>query len=110
MSARAIQYEDTWYMARRRPPERVLWPAWKRYHDIMLKLAMIFSVADSPDLVIHLNHVIQATQIIDQQEFANIGPVDQKEFEKVIEASSVGAKSDPEVVAQTIYGPVQVAH
>jgi hypothetical protein len=58
----ASAWEEQWYMNRRRPEDENLWAAWKRGHDMILKLAMIFSLADGGPLVITYNHIYRAVQ------------------------------------------------
>lgn len=56
----AVEIEDAWYMNRPAPTDEALMATWKREHDLTLKLAMLFSLADSLSLVIHKHHMIAA--------------------------------------------------
>ena len=67
MSAKAREVEDRWYNERPSPSDESLAPAWKRQHDLLLKLAMILALA-SPEcvpeqLVIRSGHVLQAQRL-----------------------------------------------
>ena len=56
----AVEIEDVWYMRRPAPTDVALMATWKREHDLTLKLAMLFSLADSLDLIIHKHHMVAA--------------------------------------------------
>jgi hypothetical protein len=60
----AQRIEDQWYMTRPAPAEDELLPAWRRDHDLMLKLAMLLALADDYDLTIRAPHVIRAQKLV----------------------------------------------
>lgn len=51
---------DKWYMDRIKPNNDLLIPSWKRGHDIILKLAMLFSLDENPTMVIKQHHLRKA--------------------------------------------------
>jgi hypothetical protein len=55
--------EEQWYHSRDVPGDDVLMPTWRRQHDLMLKLAMLLSLADGGDLVIRKSHMAAAKQM-----------------------------------------------
>lgn len=57
MTERAVRLERVWYEYRIRPKEEALWPSWKRAQDLVLKLGMIYSIAEGNDLVIREGHI-----------------------------------------------------
>lgn len=63
-SADARRIEEQWYNSRPAPDEEALIPAWKRDHDMLLKLAMILSLADGFDLIIEARHMAKAQQLV----------------------------------------------
>lgn len=65
MTEQCERVEDLWYTWRPQPDDDDLVPSWKRAHDMVLKLAMLFSVAESPDLLITHEHFNQAIKIVD---------------------------------------------
>lgn len=63
MTPEAEAEESRWYMNRKRPIDERLWPSWKRQQDLLLKVAMLLSLADGPPLVIDVAHVKVAKQL-----------------------------------------------
>lgn len=64
IEADAYDYDEYWYM--NRPiPSAGLEAFWKREHDLVLKLGMVFSLCDSIDMVIKLKHIEQAQDLVD---------------------------------------------
>jgi len=66
-TAEAEALEHEWYMTRPEPTDKALIPIWKREHDHVLKLCMLFAAADTifwqvppPALVITAKHMLQA--------------------------------------------------
>ncbi len=55
---------DKWYMTRPAPEEELLFPTWKRHHDLLLKFAMILCLADGGPLIIQHAHIVQAKQMV----------------------------------------------
>jgi len=55
--------EKQWYMNRKEPMEKILKTTWRREHDLVLKLAMLLSLADGGPLVIDAHHIIRATKL-----------------------------------------------
>ena len=51
---------DKWYMERPKPTNELLIPSWKRGHDIILKLAMLFSVNENAKMIIKQHHLRKA--------------------------------------------------
>lgn len=64
LSPRAEQLEEHWYQNREVPTDTALLPSWKREHDMVLKLAMIFMMDELPKdgLVIKDRHMVLAQQ------------------------------------------------
>ena len=56
---------DNWYYSRKVPEESLLLPAWKRGHDIILKLAMLFSLSENTQMVIRQHHLKRAITTFD---------------------------------------------
>lgn len=67
LSAHARMLMSAWYAERSAPDDESLAPAWKRQHDLILKLGMILALADSPvePLVIKTPHVVRAQALSD---------------------------------------------
>lgn len=63
MTGEAREAEEQWYMNRPAPNDDTLIPAWKREHDLMLKLAIILCLADGGDLKITRRHVTNAQEL-----------------------------------------------
>lgn len=61
----AQKIKDTWYMTRPIPKDEEMLAAWKRGDDLVIKLCMIFSLADKPDLIIKPQHFIRARSTFD---------------------------------------------
>lgn len=61
-SREAWEVEDRWYHdpARQPPDDDALVPTWKRQHDLVLKLAQLYCLADGRDLVIGRDHMTKA--------------------------------------------------
>lgn len=55
---------DKWYMTRANPNDELLYSAWKRQHDLVLKFAMILSLSDRFDLLIEHIHIIKAKEMV----------------------------------------------
>jgi hypothetical protein len=55
---------DKWYMRRPEPTEELLYSAWKRHHDFLLKFAMILCLADGGPMVLQHRHIVQAKQMV----------------------------------------------
>lgn len=55
---------DKWYMKRPEPDEELLYSAWRRHHDLLLKFAMTLCLADGGPMVLQHKHVIQAKQMV----------------------------------------------
>ena len=62
---KAQKIKNNWYMSRPRPAEDELLAAWKRGDDLVIKLCMIFSMADSDDLIIRPHHFMKARSTFD---------------------------------------------
>ena len=60
----AKELEEFWYHNRDEPEDSSMVPWWGRQHDLSLKLAMVFSLADSPTLVIERQHLGAAQRVI----------------------------------------------
>lgn len=60
-SAKSVM--SRWYNERTWPEDDSLVPAWKRQHDLVLKLSMILSLSDGVDLMIRDSHVWQAQKL-----------------------------------------------
>ena len=57
--------KDKWYMTRPVPKDEGMLAAWKRGDDLVIKLCMIFSLADSTDLIIKPHHFMRAKSTFD---------------------------------------------
>ena len=66
MTEEAESIEEVWYQHREAPHDEDLFASWKREHDLTLKLAMLFSLADDLDLVIGRHHIIAAQKAVGQ--------------------------------------------
>lgn len=66
--------DDKWYTERETPTDYALRPAWKRQHDLVLKLAMVLSLSDSLDLRITGNHMSKA-QILSEMVMRKLGEI-----------------------------------
>lgn len=66
--ARALEHQ--WYRDRTPPSDEGLHPTYKRQHDLLLKLSMLYSLADGRDLVICERHIKAAKQSLIQTELA----------------------------------------
>jgi len=62
---RAQQIKDKWYNERPVPEDDALLAAWKRGDDLIIKLCMIFSLAEGTDLVIKPHHFMKARSTFD---------------------------------------------
>jgi len=60
MDEKTIKMHDEWYNSRIKPEDELLIPSWKRGHDIILKLAMLFSLNENPRMVILQHHLRKA--------------------------------------------------
>lgn len=56
---------DQWYCTRPNPDDSMLSSSWKRQHDMLLKFAMVLSMADGLSKVISHKHVSRAIQMVD---------------------------------------------
>lgn len=65
-TADAVMIEEGWYMKRPWPSDEALVPAFKRAHDLSLKLAMLIALFDSEDLKIEAHHMQRAQNWADQ--------------------------------------------
>lgn len=65
MDDKTKEMHDDWYDNRKVPDESLLIPAWKRGHDLVLKLAMIFSLDENPAMVIRRHHLRKAITTFD---------------------------------------------
>src|SRR6185503_13398107 len=65
MTADALANEQKWYEERPAPTDPDLQAAYKRQHDLMLKLAMILSLADGPSLTINSRIIANAQKLSD---------------------------------------------
>lgn len=70
----AKDVEENWYMTRPAPSDTDRVASWKRAQEMAQKLAMVFSLADSIDLVIRPNHMSMAIDWVEkiQQENARL--------------------------------------
>lgn len=55
--------EKQWYEIREDPTDPLMWPTYRRQHDLLLKLAVILSVAESDSLVIDRHHIAAAREL-----------------------------------------------
>ena len=55
---------DRWYIKRPKPEEELLYSAWKRHHDLLLKFAMILCLGDGGPMVIQHRHVVQGKNMV----------------------------------------------
>lgn len=60
MDAKTIDMHDKWYDSRKKPEDELLIPSWKRGHDLILKLAILFSLDENPKMVIKQHHLRKA--------------------------------------------------
>jgi len=56
-TAQAIERERYWYMQRPKPDSPQMEATWSREHDMLLKFAMVASLADNSSLVIDKHHI-----------------------------------------------------
>jgi hypothetical protein len=56
-TAQAIEREHYWYMQRPKPDSPQMEATWSREHDMLLKFAMVASLADNSSLVIDKHHI-----------------------------------------------------
>jgi len=63
VTRRADMQLRQWYDERQVPDDESLIPAWKRQHDLILKLSMLLSLSDGLDLTIRDTHVHKAQQL-----------------------------------------------
>lgn len=61
----ARRLKNNWYMTRPLPVDEESLAAWKRGDDLVIKLCMIFSLADGTDLIIRPQHFIKARATFD---------------------------------------------
>ena len=54
---------EQWYTERPAPTDESMIPTWKREHDLVLRLAMLCSLGDRADGVIHTRHVVAAQRL-----------------------------------------------
>ena len=66
LSPKADAYGEEWYAKRKVPEDDSLKPSFKRQQDLVLKLAMILSVAESEKLIIETHHLEWAIIYTDQ--------------------------------------------
>lgn len=66
LTTEAEEVEEAWYQKRAAPTDEALIASWKREHDLTLKLAMLFSLADNLELVIERHHMIAAQRATGQ--------------------------------------------
>lgn len=64
MSAKAAALEEHWYKNRPAPTDESMIPTFKRQHDMVLKMSMIFSLCESYDFIIRNRHFIQGRDTI----------------------------------------------
>ena len=65
MTDRAKEIKNKWYEARPLPTDMDMIAAWKRGDDLIIKLMMIFSLAESTDLIIKPQHFMRAKATFD---------------------------------------------
>lgn len=63
-TGKALQLEEHWYMSRPNPHDERLMPTWQRQHDLLLKLSMVLSLAESEDLRIRGRHMAAAQKMV----------------------------------------------
>lgn len=63
MDEEAREYTRAWYMGRPKPDDKLLYSAWKRQHDMLLKFSMILCMADGQGMEIKHRHVRWAKKI-----------------------------------------------
>ena len=66
MSRRAEEVDREWYMSRVPPQDERLMPFWKRESDLSLKIAMILSLCRDQKLVIELEDITEAHNLVRQ--------------------------------------------
>jgi len=72
MDNKTIKMHDDWYHSREKPTDDLLIPSWKRGHDIILKLAMLFSLDENPQMIIRQHHLRKAITTFDNA-FKDLG-------------------------------------
>jgi len=93
---------DKWYIKRPRPDEELLYSAWKRQHDLLLKFAMILCLGDGGPMIIQHRHVTQSKNMV-KKAFQS--------SEKLISAASESIETRPgNDVARYIRRHGQVHH
>ena len=63
MTEAAQKVESDWFYGRDEPANDLVIPWWVRQHDLVLKLAMVFSLADGIDLTIQGHHMQAAIKL-----------------------------------------------
>lgn len=61
----AQRIKDNWYMTRPVPQDEAMIAAWKRGDDLVIKLCMIFSLAENTNLIIKPHHFMRAKSTFD---------------------------------------------
>lgn len=65
LSPEAAQIGEQWYMNRKTPDDDAVLPSWKRQDDFVLKLSMLFALADDNyDFIIRPEHLARAQVLI----------------------------------------------
>ena len=64
MNGLAMKVDEQWYTGRQAPSDEAMLPTWKRQHDLVLKLAMVMSLADDVDLIVKADHVKRAQMLV----------------------------------------------
>jgi hypothetical protein len=64
-SPKARELKNAWYMSRPVPKDEALLAAWKRGDDLVIKLCMIFSLAENTNLIIKPHHFMRARATFD---------------------------------------------
>jgi hypothetical protein len=59
---------DKWYETRAVPEDEVLYSAWMRQREMLLRFAMILCVADGGQMIIRHGHLVQASRMVKQIE------------------------------------------
>jgi len=77
---------DRWYCQRPKPEDEMLYSAWKRQKEHLLRFAMINSAADGMGMVIRHGHLVRAAQMVKLIE---------KFTARLIETASESAASKP---------------